>query len=144
MTEEVSADPAKVALDELLAIRAALAAAPFPPDPPPEPAPAPLPAARPKVFATAYDGDDLSLPSDAVPPIPATPGLAERLARALGRAIGRGLAWLAGQVWRLAGPHLTQGAAWLLGWGLFVLLLPYGMVKALQAHAQGQDLRYFD
>lgn len=157
LKEAESAAEAKGDKGELDAIRAALAAysapepAPLAPEPPPaptRPAPSRLLFAHPEARKTSAAG----LPSDdavaaAARPASAIRRLGTKLAAAFGwllSGVGRALAWALGRLWALIGPGVARISAWLLGWGLFALLLPYGLYKAIRAHLEGEDLKYFD
>lgn len=136
-----------VAVDEMIAIRMALAAIPEVVVAPAVPPLAPPPAVSPKLFATkSQDWSDLYdppvVPEPEVPP--AGPGLSRRVWAGIWRLTRRGSSWIMQTIWRVIGPILVKIVATGLGWGLVGALFPYGMYGALSAHLKGQDLRYFD
>ncbi len=137
-----------VAVDEMQAIRMALASIPEVVAPVVVAAPPP-PVVPVRLFvAKTEDWSDLADLSPATapltPPITPPPGLALRIGKAVMRLTGRVLAWILHGIWRLIGPLLTKIVATTLGWGLVGFLLPYGLYGSISAHLKGQDLRYFD
>ena len=137
-----------VAVDEMQAIRMALASIPevvapvVVAAPPPPVAPVRLFAAKTEDWSDLADLSPETAPL--TPPITPPPGLALRIGKVAMRLTGRVLAWILHGIWRLIGPLLTKIVATTLGWGLVGFLLPYGFYGSISAHLKGQDLRYFD
>ena len=141
--------PPLVDAGELLAIRAALAAAPEPA--PPLPAP-PLPApqiVQGRVFShLPVDGVAQALVIPAPDPVSNEdkPKRARNigLRRRIAGAMAAGLGWMVRQTWRLIGPGLSAACAFGLGWATVGAMMPFGLYRAVRLHLDGEDLRYVD
>ena len=141
--------PPLVDAGELLAIRAALAAAPEPAPHLPAP-PLPVPQiAQGRVFShLPVDGVAQALVIPAPDPVSNEdkPKRARNigLRRRIAGAMAAGLGWMVRQTWRLIGPGLSAACAFGLGWATVGAMMPFGLYRAVRLHLDGEDLRYVD
>jgi hypothetical protein len=146
---------ASIGMEELLAIRMALASIPEAPqavlvEDPPIP-----PKELARLFATSQTPTESKSDADEVREPQSNPSKPAGLLKSIGRMIGamfRGLGRLVMKalnrtfslIWRLIGPTLAALTAYALGWGMVVLCWPFGLGKAIWSHTQGMDLRDYE